>query len=276
MTLPTIDYQMIFQAAQTYSIRIVAALAILVLGWFAAKIVRRITQKILSNKRFDQTVASFFGDLIYYVALAVVFIAFLSELGVQTTSLAAVFGAMALAIGLSLKSSISQFTSGLILVGTHPFSVGDFVDVDGTTGTVRKISLMFTNLKSSDNQEIIIPNNKVLSAKIINFSHNDTRRVNITVGIGYEDDIDKAKGILEQIAASDERILKTPKPLIAVTNLGDSSVDVLFRVWVNRADYAQTLYACTETIKKSFDEQGINMPYPQRDVHITNNLTPKE
>lgn len=270
MALPTFNTQQITNLAITYGIKIVVALLIAVIGWFVAKLIRRITHKVLSSKRFDQTVATFFGDLIYYIVLAIVLAAFLSELGVQTSSLAAVLGASALAIGLSLKSSISQFTSGLILVSTHPFRVGQTVSIDSTMGSVKKVSLMFTYLKSFDNQEIIIPNNKVLSAKITNYTHNKTRRINITVGIGYDDDIDKAKAILADIAAQDKRILDDPAPLFAVSELGESSVDMLFRVWVKNPDFTSTKFDCTEKIKKVFDANDISIPFPQRDVHLIN------
>lgn len=260
--------QAFYKFALPYVIHFVEAFLILIIGWFAAKIIHRVTKRLLSNKRFDKTVATFFGDIIYYVVLVIVLIAFLSKLGIQTTSLAAVLGATALAVGYSLKGSISQFTSGLILVSTHPFRVGHSVKIDGTMGKVKKVSLMFTVLTSFDNQEIIIPNNKVLSAQITNFTVNKTRRINLIVGIGYDDDIDKAKAILTSIAESDDRILHDPAPKIVVKELGDSSVNMLFRVWVKNDDFAQTQFDCTEIIKKRFDAEGVSIPFPQRDVHV--------
>lgn len=267
-----LNTQKIQQLASTvlfdYGINIIEALVTLIIGWLIAKLIRSIVNKILSNKRFDQTVTKFFSDMIYFVLIAIVLITALSCVGVQTSSLVALLGAMALAIGLSLKNSISLFTSGLIVVSSRPFKVDQTVEIDGTMGKVQKISIMFTTLKSFDNQTIIMPNNKVLGAKIVNYTQNKTRRINLTIGIGYDSDIDLAKSLLMEIAQSDDRVLKDPAPLVAVTNLGDSSVDLLFRVWVKNADFQGVKFDSTETIKKIFDKNNINIPFPQRDVHM--------
>lgn len=254
--------------AVNYGLNIIGAVLICIFGFIAAHLFKRLLKRVLSSKRLDQTVSNFFADVLYYIIVAIVLIAALSQLGVQTTSFVALIGAITIGIGMSLKGTLSQFTSGLIVVSSRPFKIGQTVEIDGTMGTVKKISILFTTLKSFDNQQIILPNNKVIAAKIVNYSQNDTRRINLIIGISYDDDIDKAKGILTQIAEQDARILDDPAPKIVVNDLGDSSVNLLFRVWVKNADFADVKFDCTESIKKALDQNGINIPFPQRDVHL--------
>ncbi len=251
-----------------YGLRVVYAVAILIIGWWAAKIIRRVFRRVLQKRHVEDTIRLFLSDILYILLMTFVFIAALSKIGVQTASLIAAVGAVGFAVALSLRNSVSNFASGVLLVMNHPFAVGDFVELGSTSGTVEKITLLFTILKTSDNQTIAMPNGQVMNNKITNYSDRDTRRMNLVVGIGYESDIKLAKSLLLDIAKADNRILTEPAPLVAVKELADSSVNLLFRVWTQRADYWQTLYDCNETIKLTFDQHGINIPFPQQDIHL--------
>ncbi len=252
----------------SYAIQFIGAVLILVIGWYVARLLKKFTLKLLPTKRVDKTVATFVSEIVYYAVLAIVLIAFLSKIGIQTTSLAAILGASTLAIGYSLKDSISQLTAGMILVGTHPFRYGDTVEVCGIQGVVNKVTLLYTIVTTSDNQEVTLPNNQVLNSKIINFTKNKTRRINLSIGISYNDDIDHAKALLLTIAESDKQVLTDPKPMAFVQGLADSSVNLLLRAWVKQDDYSQTVFALTEAAKKIFDANQISMPYPQREIRI--------
>ena len=254
----------------SYLFAILSAVIIIIIGWYVAKILKKIIIKLMPEKHIDKTVSGFLGEVAYYLVFIIALIAALSKLGVQTTSMAAVLGAGALAIGYSLKDSISQLTSGMILVGMRPFKHGDTIEISGTLGTVSQINLMFTVLITPDNQEVTFPNNTVLNNKIINYSKNKIRRLNISVGVSYDDPIDHVKEVLKKIALEEPKILNTPEPLVAVQNLGDSSVQMLFRAWVRYEDYTEVLFKTTELIKKKFDEKNISIPFPQQEIHITN------
>lgn len=256
------------QYIMKHSIDILFAILILIIGWLVAKGVSWLVGRMLKRKRFDETLRLFIRQMLYILIMVFVVIAALSQLGVQTTSLVAVLGATAIAIAFSLKSSLSNFACGLLLIGSRPFKVGQFVEAGSTSGTVERIGLLFTTLKTGDNQIVYLPNGKVLTDKIINYGAKDTRRVNITVGIGYNDDIAKAKKILLMVAETDGRIAAEPAPMVVVKELADSSVNLLFRVWTTRDAYWKVLYDCNEAIKLSLDENNINIPYPQRDLHI--------
>lgn len=252
----------------SYALDFIGAVVILLAGWYVARMLKKFTYSLIPEKKVDRTVATFVSELVYYAVLAIVLIVFLSKIGIQTTSLAAILGASALAIGYSLKDSISQLTAGMILVGTHPFKYGDTVELMGIQGDVKKVTLLYTIMTTGDNQEITLPNNQVLNGKIINYSKNKTRRINFSISIGYDDDIDHAKSLLLSIASSDPRFLKNPAPIAFVQNLGDSSVSLLLRVWVDHEDYSLMIYFLAETIKKKFDAENISIPYPQREIRV--------
>jgi small conductance mechanosensitive channel len=203
-----------------------------------------------------------------WVLLLFVVIAALSQLGIDTTSLVALLGAAGLAIGLSLQSSLANFAAGVMLIVFRPFTKGDFVEVAGTSGSVDNISIFTTTLTTPDNKEVIVPNGSVIGNNIVNYSARPTRRVDMVFGIGYGDDIKKAKELLEQIVAADTRVLAEPAPVVALGELADSSVNFLVRPWVNAEDYWSVLWDTTETVKLKFDEAGISIPYPQMDVHL--------
>ena len=224
----------------------------------------------MTKGNVDITLIKFASNLTYTVLLIVVILAALGQLGVQTTSFLAILGAAGLAVGLALQGSLSNFASGVLIIFFRPFKVGDFVELAGKTGTVSQIQIFTTELKTPDNKVIIIPNSQITSSVITNFSAEDTRRVDLKFGIGYGDDLLKAKKILSDLVNSDSRILKEPAPFVAVSELADSSVNFVVRVWVNAPDYWAVFFDMTEKVKLTFDKEGISIPFPQRDVHLYN------
>ena len=251
-----------------WGIRIALALAIFYVGRMVVATVVRVAEKFMSARGMDDILIKFLCSILRWVLLLFVVIAALSQLGIDTTSLVALLGAAGLAIGLSLQSSLSNFASGVMLIVFRPFTKGDFVEVAGTSGSVDNISIFTTTLTTPDNKEVIVPNGAVIGNNITNYSARDTRRVDMVFGIGYDDDIKKAKALLEQIIAEDERVLAEPAPVVALGELADSSVNFLVRPWVNASDYWGVLWDTTESVKLKFDEAGISIPYPQMDVHL--------
>jgi len=244
------------------------ALAIFALGWIAAKIIRGVLKKVLRRARVEETLISFIGNLAYMLMVAFVIIAALSQLGVDTTSLAAVIAAAGLAIGLSLQNSLGNFASGVMIIGLKPFKVGDYVEAGGVGGTVEGITVFSSQLRTPDNKAISVPNAAITAGNIINYSAKDTRRVDLAFGIGYGDDLLKAKALLTRIASEDNRVLDEPELTVAVSELGDSSVNFVVRPWVKTEDYWPVLWDLTERVKLEFDAAGISIPYPQTDVHL--------
>ena len=252
----------------TYSIKIVAAILIFIIGkWFCRKITDLLT-KLMKKNSVDDTLVKFLGSIVYYTLLIVLMIVVASQLGINTTSFLTIVGAAGLAIALALKDSLSNFASGVMLILFRPIKIGDFVDVGGVKGTVQSIDIFNTTLHSPDNQKHIVPNASITSGVITNVTANDTRRVDLVIGIGYDDDIAKAKGILEAIIKRENRVLENPATNIAVSELADSSVNFVVRPWVKTSDYWDVYFALTEEIKISFDKEGISIPYPQQDVHL--------
>lgn len=251
-----------------YGLRIIAALVIVIIGVWIAKVIKKFIKKVLIKKDFDPTIASFVVNFVYYVLVTFVILAALSQLGIQTTSFIAVIGAAGLAIGLALQGSLANFAAGFLIIVFRPFKIGDFVDGAGVMGTVEAIHIFTTKLKTPDNKTIIVPNAKLTADNITNFSSKETRRVDLVFGIGYGDDITKAKELIAKYLSQDERVLKDPSPTIGVGELADSSVNIVVRPWVNSADYWGVYFDTTENIKKRFDEEGISIPFPQRDVHL--------
>ena len=258
----------IWELLTLYGLKVIAAVAILILGKWMAKIFKSVVNKMLSLRNVDPTIVTFVSSLTYYLLLIVFVLAALSQLGVQTTSFVAIIGAAGLAIGLALQGSLANFAAGFLMIIFRPFKVGDFIEGAGTAGTVEQIQIFTTQLKTPDNKTVIIPNAGLTSSNIVNYSAKGTRRCDLVFGIGYEDDIDKAKKILEELLAADGRILKDPEPLIAVSELADSSVNFVVRPWVSADDYWGLYFDLTEKTKKRFDEEGISIPFPQRDVHV--------
>ncbi len=253
----------------THGIGVLSAIAILVIGWwFAGKVKAFIYKAIMKIKNSDPTLAAFLSSLVRYVVLAAVFMAVLERFGVQTTSLIALLGAAGLAVGLALQGTLSNVAAGVMLLFFRPFKVGQFVDVGGHMGTVKDLSLFTTELATIDNVQIIIPNADVWGTPIQNYSYNKTRRIDIDCGIGYGDDIDKALEVMASVVEKDERTLATPAPDFFVSGLGDSSVNLVARFWVNATDYWPVRWSVRKGVKQAFDKNGIEIPFPQRVVHI--------
>lgn len=251
-----------------WGLKLIGAIALLMLGRIAAGWARRIARRSLQRAEVDATLVPFIAKLVYYLVLIVVVIAVLGVFGVQTASLVAVLGAAGLAVGLALQGTLSNFAAGMMLLIFRPFKVGDFVDAGGTAGVVMEIGVFATTMKSPDNIMIVIPNSQVYGQTIKNFNGFDTRRVDMVVGISYDDDIRKAITTLESIVAAEPRVLAEPAPQIAVSNLGDSSVDLVVRPWCLAADYWGLRFDLTYRFKEGLEAAGCSIPYPQRDVHV--------
>lgn len=246
------------------------AMALLILfigGWFARR-VGNVAQGTMESREMDVLLARFVGNLVFYALLVTVLIAALGQLGVDTTSFIAIVGTLGLAIGLAVKDNLANFASGVVLILTRPFTVGDYVTVAGVSGTVKNVTLGVTILSTPDNQKIIVPNTKITGEIITNTTANPTRRIDLVIGIGYGDDIAKAKEVLEGVLGAETRVLPEPAWTIAVSELADSSVNLVVRPWVNAEDYWPTRFDLTERIKLALDENGISIPFPQRDVHM--------
>ncbi len=254
--------------AEQLAINVVIALVIFIVGRWIAKWITSTVRKLLARTEMEDTLERFLCNLLYAILLVVVVIAAINQLGIQTTSLLAVLGAAGLAIGLALQGSLSNFAAGVLIVGFRPYKVGDYIEGGGVAGTVVEVQIFTTVLKSPDNKKIIVPNSQIMAGEIVNYSANDTRRVDLVAGCGYDDDLDKVRQILESIVSADERILHDPATTIAISELADSSVNFVVRPWVNSSDYWGVYFDLTETIKKRFDQEGISIPYPQRDVHV--------
>jgi small conductance mechanosensitive channel len=247
---------------------IVKVLATLLIGWFAARILTSIARRAMIRAKVDATVVGFAGNLLYAALLTLVVITALGKLGVPTGSFIAVVGAAGLAVGFALQGSLANFAAGVLLIIFRPFKVGDFVEAAGVSGVVEDVQVFATALKSPDNKRIIVPNSAITGSNITNYSAKETRRVDLVFGIGYGDDIKKAKDILEDLLAQDDRVLKDPAPTVAVLELADSSVNIVARPWVKTADYWSVHFDTTEAVKLAFDKEGITIPFPQQDVHM--------
>jgi len=254
--------------ALNWGIHIVFALAIFFIGRIVANVAVKILRRLLEKAKFDTILVNFICSLSYIVFLVFIVIAALHELGIDTTSLIAVLGAAGLAVGLALKNSLQNFASGIMLIIFRPFKIGDYVEVKDGSGTVERINVFNTVLKTPDNRQVIVPNGIIYDAKITNFSAEDTRRVDMEFSIGYKDDIQKAKEIIWSFLKKDNRILKDPEPLVAVGDLADNSVKLLVWPWVRGFDYWPVKFDLLEKIKLAFDREGITIPYPQMEIHL--------
>jgi small conductance mechanosensitive channel len=252
----------------TYGLKIVAALVILVVGRWAARLLSNLVRKGMVKAKVDETLAGFTQHLCYIAILVFVVIAALEKLGVRMTSFVVVIGAAGLAIGFALQGSLANFAAGVMLIIFKPFKVGDYVEAGGKAGTVEETQIFNTILNSPDNVRIIIPNGQVTAGNIMNYTANGTRRIDLVVGVSYEDDLKKAQQVIENLILNDERILKEPAHTVAVSELGESSVHFVVRPWVNSADYWAVRFDITEKIKLALDKNDITIPYPQRDIHM--------
>lgn len=239
------------------------ALAVLIIGWMVAGAVRSILRrKINANENIDNTLGNFVASIVRWVILLIVLVAVLGLFGIEATSLVAMLGAATLAIGLALQGTLSDIAAGFMLILFRPYKLGQYVDIGGTAGTVKDLNLFTTELVTPDNVQIIMPNGQAWGKVITNFSHHDTRRVDFVFGIDYGDDADKAMKIITDLASADDRIHADPEPWVRVTNLGDSSVDLIARLWCDAADYWEVKFSTTKAVKEAFDKKGISIPYP--------------
>ena len=254
----------------SFGISLFIALCILIIGRQVVKILIKVINSALERSKTEDTVRIFVTNLLNTLLMIVVFIAAINQLGIETTSIIAVLGAAGLAIGLALQGSLSNFAAGILIVIYRPYKVGDYIQADSHLGTVHDIQIFSTVLKTPDNKLVVVPNGSIMNGSIVNFSHQEERRIDLIASCSYEDDIDQVKSILADILSKDDRILSEPKPRIAVSELADSSVNFIVRPWVKNSDYIDVYYSLLEEIKKRFDQEGISIPYPQSDVHIHN------
>ena len=250
-----------------WAINVALAVAIFLVGRWAAKLLIAIAEKLLRRGGMDDMLAHFVLSILHGLLLLLVVVAALNQLGVDTTSLVAIIGAAGLAIGLSLQDSLKNFAAGVMLIVFRPFKAGDFVEAAGTMGTVEKINIFSSTFRTADNREIIIPNGAIYSGVITNYSARSQRRIDLIMSIGYDDDIRLAKGVIESVLKADERVLAEPEPFIGVAELGASSVNIHVRPWVASGDFFATSCDLKEKLKLAFDDNGISIPFPQMDLH---------
>ncbi|TQV76025.1 mechanosensitive ion channel [Exilibacterium tricleocarpae] len=251
-----------------YIVKIVVALAIIFIGRWLAKTVSGLMQKALGRRQVDRAVGAFLSSIVYALILAATVLVAFGHVGIETTSFIAILGAAGLAVGLALQGSLANFASGVLIILFRPFKAGDFVEAGGVSGSVHKIEIFSTVLKTPDNKVIILPNSLITGAPITNYSTSPTRRIDLVIGVGYDADLQQAKQILNNIVAGHPAILEEPAPTVAVVELADSSVNFAVRPWVNTADYWPTHFDLMETIKLKLDENNISIPFPQMEVHM--------
>lgn len=262
------DFGPLIQLFVDRGLDILFGVIILILGFWLSRIVSRTVVYAMQKRKMDPLICGFLRNIIYYAIVVAAMIAAVTKMGIPATSFVAVLGAAGLAIGLALQGSLSNFASGILLLVFHPFRVSDYVTVGGASGFVEEIGLLLTTLRTPDNKTIFVPNSSVLGGTITNNSLKPTRRVDMVFGIGYQDDINLAKGIINRLLEADDRILKDPAPTVAVAELGESSVNIVCRPWVNGEHYWDVLFELNEKVKQSFDAEGVSIPFPQRDVHL--------
>jgi len=251
-----------------YGLMVLAAIAILIIGRLVAGWLRKLIERVMARGKTDPMIIGFVGNLAYIGMMVFVALAALGRLGIETTSFIAVLGAAGLAIGLALQGSLSNFAAGFLMVVFRPFKVGDFIEGAGEAGVVEAIHMFTTTIRTGDNKTIIIPNSSLSNGNITNYSTQATRRVDLTLGASYDADIKQVREVLQDIIKNNEKILHEPAPLIAVGELADNSVNFVVRVWVETADYWNVYFAMNEAVKIRFDQEGIGIPYPQREVHL--------
>ncbi len=251
-----------------YGLKLIAAIVVFLIGKMVANWVKKLVARVMNKGGLDPIIVGFTSSIAYIAMMAFVIVAALGQLGIQTTSFIAILGAAGLAIGLALQGSLANFAAGFLMIIFRPFKVGDYIEGGGVSGTVQAIHIFTTTLTTPDNKTIIVPNANIGNNNITNYSTQATRRVDLTVGVAYDADLKEVRSILEDIVSKDGRILKDPAHQIAVSELADNSVNFVFRLWVNSADYWDVFFDANETVKNRFDEAGIGIPFPQRDVHL--------
>jgi len=261
-------FQTLTELATTYGVSVLGAIVILVIGlWLSGAVSRAIRRWMGRSGRIDSTLTGFVASLVKYAIVIFTVVAVLEKFGIQTTSMIAVLGAAGLALGLALQGTLSNFAAGVMLLIFRPFKAGQYVDAGGTAGTIREITLFFTEMDTPDNVRITVPNGQVWGQAIRNFSYNETRRLDIVCGISYGDDIGKAMTVLQRLAEADPRVMDDPAAATFVDALADSSVNLVLRLWCAAGDYWQLKWDLTRAVKDAFDAEGIEIPFPQRTVH---------
>ncbi len=259
----------IIKLLTAYGLDVVGAVVILIVGWIAAGWAERVVGRMLGRSQYaDETLRSFFGNLVRYTVLIFTVLAMLDQFGVQTASLLAVFGAGALAIGLALQGTLSNVAAGVMLLIFRPFKIGDYIEAAGHGGTVKALSLFVTEVATPNNIQVLIPNGQVWGSSIVNYSHHTTRRIDIVMSIAYDDDIEAAMDACRKVIADEPRIHADPEPFVGVAALADSSVNLDVRLWCDAGDYWPVKYDMTQKLKERFDADGLTIPFPQRDVHL--------
>jgi small conductance mechanosensitive channel len=251
-----------------YGLKILLALVVLIIGLWIIKIIMNAIIKTMTKRDVDPSLRVFLKSLLGMLLKIMLIISVISMLGVEMTSFVAILAAAGLAVGMALSGTLQNFAGGVMIILFKPFKVGDFIDAQGYSGTVKEIQIFNTILKTPDNKTIIIPNGGLSTGAMTNYSTEPQRRVDFVFGIGYGDDIDKARGVIEGLIAKDDRILKDPAPFVAVSELADSSVNFVVRVWADAGNYWGIFFDMTEAVKKAFDKEGISIPFPQTDVHV--------
>ncbi|NQU41540.1 MAG: mechanosensitive ion channel [Lentisphaerae bacterium] len=253
-----------------YGMKLVGALLVVVIGRLVAQLIKKAIRAMMEKSKVEHALITFACSLSYVSMMAFIIIAALGILNIPVASIAVVLGAAGLAIGLALQGSLANFAAGVLMIIFKPFKVGDFIEGAGTAGVVEEIEIFTTQLKTPDNKKIIVPNAQMTGGNIVNYSAKDIRRVDLTFGVGYGDNLDRVRTAINEVLAADARILADPAPTVGVSELGDSSVNFAVRPWVKSADYWAVFFATNEAMKKRFDIDGISIPFPQRDVHIFN------
>ncbi len=256
------------QIGTTYGLKVIGAFAVLVVGRLIARRARKAMVTVMTRRGVDATLVPFFGALVYWGLIAVVVIAVLQAFGINAAGLIAIMGAAGLAVGLALQGTLSSFASGVMLLLFRPFNVGDLIDAGGSEGVVESIGLFATTLNSLDNVRIVVPNGEVYGQTIKNYTANDIRRVDLVIGVSYDDDLGKARDAISRIVSADPHVLTEPAPDIEVIELGSSSVDFVVRPWVKTRDYWPARFGLTRALKDGIEAAGLSFPYPQRDVHM--------
>ncbi len=260
--------QLLVDLLSTWGLKVLGAVVLLIVGRVVAGWTRRAVRRGMERARVEPTLVPFISGLVFYLVLAVIVVAALGMVGIQTTSLLAVFGAAGLAVALALQGTLANFASGVMLLVFRPFQVGDYIEAGGTAGSVESIGMFSTALDTPDNVRILVPNSQVYGQTIKNYAANPTRRNDITVGVAYDDDIGVAISTIKAVLDADERVLAEPETVIAVSELGDSSVNIVVRPWCKKEDYWNLRFDLMRTLKERLEAAGCSIPYPQRDVHL--------
>lgn len=258
--------------ASTEGIKLIIWLFLLWIGWKLTKKIVAIMNKALEKRSVDITIRSFLDTFVEVVLKGILIYIFLEQVGIETTGIAAVIASAGVAIGLALQGSLSNFAGGIIILLIRPFNVGDYIEGASHSGTIEKIGMFYTHMVTPDNKLILVPNGSLTNGSIVNYSAKDLRRVDLTFGVGYEQDVLKVKRVLANIVEAHDLILKTPEPFIALSAHGDSAVNFVVRAWVNNSDYWKVYFDLLEAVKVKFDDEEISIPYPQMDLHIKKEL----